>query len=386
MDKRTEIRTHGSINKVVVVSDSFKGTISSSRICEIARESIGKFFPECQVCTIPVADGGEGTVACFVEAAGAEPIPVTVSGPYGEPVQAFYGKMGKKAVVEMAAAAGLPMVGDRKNPELTTSYGVGELIRQAVDNGCNEILLGLGGSATTDGGCGCAAALGVEFLDEAGKSFVPVGQSLKKICQVDDRVARERLRDVQITIMSDVDNPLYGPRGAAYIFGPQKGADQAMVRRLDEGLRYLDDVIFQKYGSCTNEIPGAGAAGGMGAGCVAFLGASIKSGIDAILELVEFDRYLDGADMVLTGEGRIDAQSVRGKLISGIARRTSSARVPLVAVVGCIGDDASEAYDMGVTAMFSIDRNATAFENFAHRSEEFYRRTLEDILRLLRAM
>lgn len=386
MDNQAKMRTSGTLNKIVVVSDSFKGTISSAEICEIARESVKKFFPECQVQTIPVADGGEGTVACFVDAAGAVPVKVTVSGPYGEPVEAVYGRMGTKAVVEMAATAGLPMVGDRKNPEMTTTFGVGELIRHAVMDGCTEILLGLGGSATNDGGCGCAAALGVEFLDETGTPFVPVGQTLKCICQVDDRQARELLKNVSITIMSDVDNPLYGPRGAAHIFGPQKGADPAMIQRLDESLQHLDQVIYQEYGRYTNEIPGAGAAGGMGAGCIAFLGATIKSGIDAILDMVEFDRCLDGADLVLTGEGKIDSQSIHGKLISGIARRTSARKIPLVALVGAIGEDAADAYDLGVTAMFGIDRNATAFESYAHRSAEFYRRTLEDLLRLLKAL
>lgn len=374
------------MKKCVVISDSFKGTLSSLEICALARQSISRFFPACQVEAIPVADGGEGTVACFVEAIGAQPVTVTVSGPYGEPVEAVYARSGAKAVIEMASAAGLPMVGERKNPEATTTYGVGELLRHAVEGGCTELLLGLGGSATNDGGCGCAAALGVRFLDREGNAFVPVGGTLDQIDRIDLSGAKRLLKDVKITVMCDVDNPLYGPTGAAHTFGPQKGADEEMVQRLDEQLGRLDGAIQRQLGLSVAHIPGAGAAGGMGAGCVAFLGAQLKSGIEAVLDMVEFDRRLEGAELVITGEGRIDAQSLHGKVISGIAKRAKPRNIPLVAIVGSIAEGAEEAYELGVTAMFGIDREAVAFERYAHRSAENYRRTLEDILRLVRAM
>lgn len=374
------------MKKCIVISDSFKGTISSLEICRIARESIPKFFPQCQVLTVPVADGGEGTVDCFVEAIGAQRVKANVTGPYGEPIQAHYGRKDGCAIIEMAAAAGLPMVGQRRDPARTSTYGVGQLIAHAVEHGCREILLGLGGSATNDGGCGCAAALGVRFYNRQGEEFVPTGLTLDQIHKIDVSQARERLEGVTITVMCDVDNPLYGPRGAAYIFAPQKGADQDMVEQLDEGLRKLDKAIQTSLNCSVANLPGAGAAGGMGGGCVAFLGAQLKSGIESVLDTVGFDAMLEGADLVITGEGRIDSQSVHGKVISGIAGRTKPRNIPLLALVGGIAEDAAEGYDLGVTAMFSIDRSAQDFWEYAHKSAVYYQRTLEDILRLLKAV
>ena len=355
-------------------------------ICHIAKQSIPKFFPRCEVLTIPVSDGGEGTVDCFVEAIGARPVEVTVAGPYGEAIQATYGRKDECAIIEMAAAAGLPMVGERKNPGETTTYGVGQLIAHAIEHGCREILLGLGGSATNDGGCGCAAALGVKFYDGAGNEFVPTGLTLAQIQKIDCSSAQQRLQGVHITVMCDVDNPLYGPTGAAYIFAPQKGADEDMVTALDEGLKKMDIAIQASLNNSVAELPGAGAAGGMGGGCVAFLGAELKSGIECVLDTVGFDAMLREADLVITGEGRIDSQSVHGKVISGIAKRTKPLNIPLVALVGSIAEDAASGYDLGISAMFSIDRSAQAFQEYAPKSAVYYQRTLEDILRLIKAM
>lgn len=374
------------MKKCIVISDSFKGTLSSLEICRIAQNSIPKFFPQCQVVTVPVADGGEGTVECFVQAIGATPVSVPVSGPYGEPIWASYARKGDLAVIEMAAAAGLPMVGERKNPETTTTYGVGQLIAHAVESGCKEILLGLGGSATNDGGCGCAAALGVRFFDKDGGEFIPTGKTLTDIGHIDASQAKARLAGVTITVMCDVDNPLYGPVGAAHVFGPQKGADGAMVERLDRGLRHLAQVVERDMRISISRVSGAGAAGGMGGGCVAFLRAELKSGIECVLDTVGFDALLEGTDLVITGEGRIDSQSVQGKVISGIARRTKPRSIPLLALVGSIGEDAGAGYDLGVTAMFSIDRSAQDFREYAEQSAVYYQRTLEDIFRLLKAM
>ena len=288
-----------AMKKCIVISDSFKGTLSSLEICGIARRSIPKFFPECEVVDLPVADGGEGTVECFVQALQAQPVTVTVSGPYQERVQAIYCCSGKRAVIEMASAAGLPMVEGRLDPERTTTYGVGQLIAHAAERGCKEILLGLGGSCTNDGGCGCAAALGTKFFREDGSQFVPVGGTLEQIARIDVSETKKRLEGVQITIMCDVDNPLHGPAGAAHVFAPQKGADPAMVERLDKGLRIMDRVIEESLGIQVGAVPGAGAAGGMGAGCIAFLGAELKSGIEAVLDMVEFNRRLKGTDLVI---------------------------------------------------------------------------------------
>lgn len=372
------------MKKCIVISDSFKGTLSSLEICGIARETVAEVFPDCQVVPVPVADGGEGTVACFVEAIGAEPVTADVTGPYGEPVQAVYARKGSLAVIEMAAAAGLPMVGQRKDPESTTTYGVGLLIRHAVESGCQEILLGLGGSATNDGGCGAAAALGVRFLDDDGREFVPVGKTLGRVAHIDVTAAKALLAGTNVTAMCDVENPLCGPSGASSVFGPQKGADPEMVKRLDQGLASLAAVIRRDLGLDLAGCPGAGAAGGMGAGCMAFFSGTLKSGIEAVLDIVGFDSLLEEADLVITGEGRIDSQSVHGKVISGIARRTSPRNVPLVAIVGCIDPSAEAAYDLGVTAMFNIDREVQTFEQLAPNSAVNYRRTLRDVLRLIR--
>ena len=373
------------MKKVVVISDSFKGTLSSREICDIARESVPRILPGCAVTAIPVADGGEGTVSCFLDSIGASPVTVSVQGPYGETVDAVYARKGNRAIIEMASAAGLPMVGSNLDPERTTTNGVGMLLRHAVENGCNELLLGLGGSCTNDGGCGCAAALGTRFFDADGNPFVPVGGTLGNIARIDNRETEKLLRGVSLTLMSDVDNPLCGARGAAHVFGPQKGADPAMVERLDAGLAHLAAVIERDLGARVADIPGAGAAGGMGAGCMAFLGARMRSGIEAVLDLVDFDAQIDSADLVITGEGRIDSQSVHGKVISGIAKRTQPRGVPLVAIVGSIAPDAQEAYELGVTAMFGIDRTAKAFTEYAAESAAYYRATLEDVLRLIAA-
>ena len=374
------------MKKCIVISDSFKGTLSSLEICKIARQSIPKFFPACEITDLPVADGGEGTVECFVQALQAQPVTVEVSGPYGEAVQAIYCRSGRRAVIEMSAAAGLPMVEGRLNPEKTTTQGVGELIAHAVRCGCTEILLGLGGSCTNDGGCGCAAALGTKFFREGGAEFTPTGETLRQIAHIEASETKTLLAGVNISVMCDVDNPLWGPQGAAHMFAPQKGADAAMVERLDAGLRHLDQAVQRGLGLSVGGIPGAGAAGGMGAGCTAFLGAELKPGIEAVLDMVDFDRRLKGADLVITGEGRIDGQSVHGKVVSGIARRTRPKNVPLIAIVGGVGPGAEEAYELGVTAIFGTDRPAMDFRQYPEPASTYYQRTLEDILRLIQAV
>ena len=371
------------MKKCVVVSDSFKGTVSSREICAIAQRVIPRHFPACEVVCIPVADGGEGTVDCFIQAMGAQRVEVTVTNALGEKSAAAYARLDELAIIEMAAAAGLPQVGARRCPGTATTYGVGELIAHAVGSGCKRILLGLGGSATNDGGCGCAAALGVDFLDADGQSFIPVGDTLGRIGHIDTAKAEELLHGVELTIMCDVTNPLYGPTGAAYVFAPQKGADAEKVKRLDAGLRHFGDVIRSQLGIDVSAMPGAGAAGGMGAGCVALLGGIIQSGIDAVLDVTGFDRHLEGADLVITGEGRIDSQSADGKVISGVARRTRTKGIPLIAIAGGIADSAGAVYDIGVSAMFSTDRAALPVDMLGARSPDDYEATLNDIMSLI---
>lgn len=377
------------MKRCIMISDSFKGTLSSSEICEIASQCLPRYFPGCELVKIPVADGGEGTVACFQEACGGELVSVSVSGPYHEPLTASYLQLPEgKAVIEMASAAGLPLVEDRKDPCKTSTYGVGELIRHAVERGNRSILLGLGGSCTNDGGCGCAAALGVKFTRADGSSFIPVGGDLDQIAGIDTREAARLLQGVSLTAMCDIDNPLYGPTGAACVFAPQKGADAHMVALLDRQLAALSRAIESQLGCSVAAIPGAGAAGGFGAGAVAFLGAQLRPGIEAVLDLVNFDTLLHNCDMVFTGEGRLDSQSLRGKVISGVARRAKTQNVPVIAIVGGVTPDVEALCDDGVTglsAVFTINRQAVDFERSRAFSRENYTHTFTNILRLIRA-
>lgn len=261
------------MQRFIIIPDSFKGTISSIEICEIIKQKAQLIFPDCDVVTLPVADGGEGTVDCFLQAMPGEKVSCQVTGPWFEQVDSFYGMFGKTAVIEMAAAAGLPMVEDRKDPSKTTTYGVGELMKHAMEHGATEIVLGMGGSCTTDGGCGCAAALGAKFYREDGSEFVPVGENLDQIARVDLQEVEKLCKGVSITAMCDVENPMYGSRGAAYVFGPQKGAGPRMVEMLDQNLKALAKIMEEQLGLAgLPQQEGAGAAGAFGAGAVAFWG------------------------------------------------------------------------------------------------------------------
>ena len=371
---------------MIVISDSFKGSLSSSAIVRVARDVLGQFYPNCQVIGLPVADGGEGTVDCFLEAVGGERIVVPVTGPWGESVEACYGRIGDTAVVEMAAAAGLPMVGERLDPSKTTTYGVGQLLRHAVEHGATHLILGLGGSATNDGGCGAAAAMGVVFRDKAGQSFVPVGETLGEIASIDCTAAHSLLSGVTVEVMCDIDNPMCGPQGAAAIFGPQKGADATMIRQLDHNLGYLARCIETDLGITVSELPGAGAAGGFGAGAAAFFGAQLRPGIEVVLDLVRFEEQLDGCDLVLTGEGRMDGQSLGGKVPIGVSRRAKKKQVPVVAIVGITGPGIEPIYDEGITAVFSTNRDALPFAAVRDRGEDDYRRALTDLMRYTKAI
>ncbi len=372
--------SYKAMKKCLVVSDSFKGTLSSKDICNIAKECFSEHFPDWELRCIPVADGGEGTVDCFISALNAEPVHLEVSGPYGEPINTYYARFQDKAVIEMASAAGLPLVGENRNPALAGTFGVGEMIDHAVKSGCKDILLGLGGSAGNDGGCGCAAALGTAFYNESGEKFIPTGSTLCNIAHIDCTDTEKLLSDIKITVMSDVTNPLYGPNGAAHIFAPQKGADEQMVEALDNGLIHLSRIIERDLAISVSDIPGAGAAGGMGAGCTAFLGGKISSGIDAVLNLTGFDEALKDASLVITGEGKIDSQSIHGKVISGISRRTQKQNVPLIVIAGCIDDSAALAYEYGIKAMFSTNRCGLPLNELRDRAALDYKSTLCDVM------
>lgn len=375
------------MEKILLVPDSFKGTLSSRQVCQVMAGQLRRFFPQAQVKSIPVADGGEGSVEAFLAAAGGERRTRTVTGPFGEPVEAFYGILGdgRTAVIEMAACAGLPLAEGRLNPERATTYGVGELLLAAKEAGCTKAILGLGGSCTNDGGVGAAAALGAKFTRADGTAFVPSGGTLGEIAALDVSPVAQALQGMELTAMCDIDNPLYGEAGAAAVFAPQKGADEAMVARLDAGLRHLGQVAARCLGRDFSHLPGAGAAGGLGFGMAAFCGAQLRMGIDAVLDAVGFDSLLPGTDVVFTGEGKIDSQSARGKVVSGVAARCRKAGVPVVAVVGQIGQGFEEMYQQGLTAVFSINRAAQPFAESRFHAGENLALTMENIARLLAA-
>lgn len=372
------------MKKVLLIPDSFKGTMSSNDICGIMHKAIRTYYPDAEVISIPVADGGEGSVDSFLAAMGGEKVTAYVKGPYFEDIQSFYGILpDHTAVIEMAAAAGLPLVGDEKHAEKTTTYGVGQLIEHAASAGCKRIIVGLGGSATNDGGTGAAAALGVSFRNSAGKAFIPIGQSLSDIASIDVGSINPVLAGVEIITMCDIDNPLCGPQGASAVFGPQKGADEAMVRILDANLAHMAEIVKRDLGKDIINLPGAGAAGGMGGGMVAFFNSRLQMGIETVLDIVHFDTLLKGTDLVFSGEGKIDYQSLRGKVVIGVARRTKKIGVPLIAIVGDIGDDIESAYNEGVSAIFSINRVAVPYKEAKLRSKSDLALTMDNLMRFI---
>lgn len=376
------------MKKVVLIPDSFKGTLSSTQICDIIEKRINIYFPDCDVVSIPVADGGEGSVDCFLTALGGEKINVTTKNPYFEDMNSFYGVIdnGNTAVVEMAASAGLPLVEDRKNPLKTSTYGVGQLILDAASKGVKKIIVGLGGSSTNDGGCGAAAAIGVKFYNAKGDEFIPTGGTLYEIARIDMSAKSQILRGIDITTMCDIDNPMFGPTGASHVFGPQKGADPEMVLLLDKGIKHLSDVINKDLNKDLSEIPGTGAAGAMGAGMIAFFESKLQMGIETVLDTVNFSSVISDADMIFTGEGKIDYQSLRGKVVIGVAKRARKQNVPVTVIVGGADDNIDEAYNLGVTSIFSINKLPESFETSCYKSVENMTFAVDNILRLIKSL
>lgn len=376
------------MSKFLLIPDSFKGTMSSEEICSIMEKAIRHNYPDADIISIPVADGGEGSVDAFLRAMGGEKIPVMVKGPFFQDMEAFYGiiENGKTAVIEMAACAGLPLVEGCPNPKATTTYGVGQLMEDAIRRGCKKIVMGLGGSCTNDGGTGAAASLGVVFTDKNGNPFIPVGGTLKEIEHIDTSQLLPALKEIELITMCDIDNPLFGEKGAAYVFGPQKGASPIEVKELDDGLKHLDQVLQKDLELSLADIKGAGAAGGMGCGMVAFFGSSLQMGIETVLDTVKFDELLKDADYVLSGEGKIDTQSIRGKVVIGIAKRTKKANVPLIAIVGDIGDDIDAAYEMGVSGIFSINRVAMDFKEIKKRAKQDLYLTVDNLMKYMKVL
>lgn len=370
----------------ILVPDSFKGTLSAIEVCNIMKSSIKNLYKDANIISVPVADGGEGTVDAFLYALGGEKKSVWVSDAFNEQkILAHYAMLKDDiAVIEMAACAGLPLVKNRLKPDKTTTFGVGELIIDAINSGAKKIILGLGGSATNDGGCGMASALGVKFKDEQDQEFIPTGGTLSQIYKIDMNNIYSKIKDVEFISMCDVDNPLCGKLGASAVFAPQKGADEDMVRLLDEGLAHLAKIIKRDLHIEVKDIKGAGAAGGLGAGSIAFLQSKLTKGIDVILDTINFDELVSKADIVFTGEGKFDSQSLHGKVVMGVANRSQKYKTPVIVVTGAIGENIQEAYNKGITAIFSINKEPMEFSKSALKSKENMILTMENILRLLK--
>lgn len=370
----------------ILVPDSFKGTLSAIEVCNIMKSSIKNLYKDANIISVPVADGGEGTVDAFLYALGGEKKSIWVSDAFNEQkILAHYAMLKDNiAVIEMAACAGLPLVKNRLEPDKTTTFGVGELIIDAINSGAKKIILGLGGSATNDGGCGMAAALGVNFKDEQDQEFIPTGGTLSQIYKIDMNNIYSKIKDIEFISMCDVDNPLCGRLGASAVFAPQKGADEDMVKSLDEGLAHLAKIIKRDLHIEVKDIKGAGAAGGLGAGSIAFLQSKLTKGIDVILDTIKFDELVSKADIVFTGEGKFDSQSLHGKVVMGVANRSQKYKTPVIVVTGAIGENIQEAYNKGITAIFSINKEPMEFSKSALKSKENMILTMENILRLLK--
>lgn len=344
--------------RIIIAPDSFKESLAAPEVAQAIAEGVKRVFPEAETLSVPLSDGGEGLTSTLVAATGGREFSATVTGPLGEPVRASWGLLGDglTAVVEMAQASGLFLVPtEKRNPFITTTYGTGELIQQALATGCRRLIVGIGGSATNDGGAGMAQAMGVRLVDSKGKD-IPFGAAgLEQLEQIDIRGLAPQSKDVEILVACDVDNPLCGPRGASAVYAPQKGATPEMIPRLDAALGRLAEIIARDLGRDVKELPGAGAAGGLGAGLVAFLGGNLRRGIDLVMEAVKLEETLAaGADLVITGEGEINGQTVYGKVPIGVSRLAARYNIPVVALVGSIGPGANSVLEHGIRGFMSI--------------------------------
>ncbi len=362
--------------KFLFASDSFKGTLSSDQTIELLTKAAEEVFGSCETSGVPVADGGEGTTDAVVKARNGEIITVPVHGPLMEMEQGFYGRLsGSEAILEMAAASGLPMVPEEKrNPLNTTTYGTGELLKAALDAGYTEIAIAIGGSATNDGGMGFASALGIRFLDQDGNVLEGRGEDLEKVAHIDMSGLDPAVQKAHFTVMCDVTNPLCGPDGATYTFGKQKGGTPEILDRLEKGMQNYRDVIIREFGINPDEIQGSGAAGGLGTALKVFLHAEMKSGIETVLDLIDFDARLEGVDLVVTGEGRTDWQSCFGKVMQGVGDRSAKHQVPVAALCGGLGPDYEKIYAHGICSiMTTVDGPMPLKEALDNASELYYK-------------
>ncbi|MBJ8153134.1 glycerate kinase [Bacillus cereus] len=368
--------------KVVIASDSYKESLKAIEVCGAIERGFRAIFPNAEYVKIPIGDGGEGTVESLVDATGGRIISISATGPLREGIQAFYGisKDKKTAFIEMAAASGLQHVPvEKRNPLITTTKGTGELILHALDQGVEYIILGLGGSATNDGGTGMLAALGVRFINDKGEVIDPSGGTLHSIVAIDFSRMDPRLKGVKIEAACDVDNPLVGMQGASFIFGRQKGANVEMMKELDENLQHYANMLKRYVSFDVSEIPGAGAAGGMGAAVISVLKGDLRRGIEIVLDYTNFDKHIEDANLIITGEGRIDKQTAYGKAPVGVAGRAKRFSVPVIAIGGSVSPDYSAVYEKGIDAVFSITTRPMTLEEAYKVAEENIEMTTKNI-------
>ncbi|GEA52732.1 glycerate kinase [Vibrio inusitatus NBRC 102082] len=343
--------------KIIIAPDSYKESLSAMGVAQAIEDGFKQVMPDAEYIKLPMADGGEGTVQSLVDATSGTITQHPVVGPLGDIVEGFYGMLGdsKTAIIEMAAASGLDLVApEMRNPLKTTTYGTGELIKAVLDKGVEHIIIGIGGSATNDGGLGMAQALGIRMLDAKGHELGFGGGELSKLATIDLNNLDSRLKDVRLEVACDVDNPLCGPKGASQVFGPQKGATPEMVEQLDANLAHYANIIKEQLGADVINLPGAGAAGGLGAALVGLLNAELRPGINIVMDAVNLDDVIAGADLVITGEGRIDSQTIHGKTPIGVARTAKKHNLPVIGIAGCLAADCSVVHAHGIDAVFSV--------------------------------
>jgi len=371
---------------ILIAPDSFKGSNSSLSVAEAIEEGIYRVFPDAEVEKIPIGDGGEGTVEAMVAASEGEIVKVPVTGPLGNKIEAQYGLLDPTtAVIEMAAASGLVLVpSDGKDVKAATTFGTGELILHALDEGVEEIILAIGGSATNDGGTGMASALGYRFKDKDGKILPPGGGSLGELAAIDTEGVDSRLAKTSFRVACDVNNPLTGPHGASAVYGPQKGASPEDVKILDAALGNLAAVVKAQMGIEDSEQPGAGAAGGLGYGLMVFCGARLETGIDLVLDAVNFEERLEGVDLVITGEGKLDGQTAYGKVPVGVSRRAKKQGIPVLAIAGDVDDDIDEVYENGIESVMSTVKRAMTLEEAMAGGRDFLVDASERAMRMIR--
>lgn len=366
------------MRKIVVISDSFKGSMTSNEVNATFAKTAKKVFKDAEIIQIPIADGGEGTCSSLASIFKGIWIKAKVHNQYGEPITAkYFVREDGAAIIETASCDGLTLC-KKKDPSLASTFGLGELVNHAIENGSKNFILGLGGSASNDGGTGLASALGTKFFDKDGNEFIPSGLTLSKI----NKIIPHYNKDINILCLSDVNNPLYGKNGAAYVFAPQKGADEKMVALLDDGLISLDKVIKKDLKKDISKVEGSGAAGGLGAGLLAFENASLISGIDFILKETHFDEVISDADLVVTGEGNFDSQSLNGKVISGILKHTKKAKIPLLIIAGGVSKETTSeiSKNKDIIGVFSTNPNNEPLEKVMKNAKKYYAKAVKNIL------